>query len=213
MKIRAWTFRRRRPDASEWVLLAACALPFAAAVASRHNLGVRHVLPAVAPLCVLVGARLGRDGAGSVARVAAVGAMLLLHVAEGVSGVPDGVAWWNLAAGGTEGGWRIAVQSNADWGQGFYRLIDEAKARGLGEVHVIATSGPARFVDACDVAPLHLLRDASRKSPLPATGWLAISTSAWRTPPHDPVTDAKPDLFVGGCWRLYRLPLRSDRTP
>ncbi|MCE9634492.1 MAG: hypothetical protein K8T90_02200 [Planctomycetes bacterium] len=211
--IAAWTLRRRRPDAAEWVLLAAFALPFAAAVVSRHNLGVRHVLPAVAPLCVLVGVRIGRDGIGSVARVGAVGAMLLLHLAEGFFAVPDGLAWWNLAAGGAEGGWRIAVQSNADWGQGFYRLIDEAKARGLGEVHVMATSGPARFVNACDVPPLHLLRDASRKAPLPETGWLAISTSAWRAAPHDPVTDAKPDLFIGGCWRLYRLPLQSARTP
>lgn len=50
-------------------------------------------------------------------------------------------------------------------------------------------------------------------APLPDRGWLAISTSAWRTPGHDPVTDEPPDLFLAGCYRLYRLPLKGERTP
>jgi hypothetical protein len=43
--------------------------------------------------------------------------------------------------------------------------------------------------------------------PLPSDGWLAISTSApW---PHGRqlFTDAPADRLVGGCYRLYKLPL------
>lgn len=210
--IAAATARRRRLDSAEWLLVAAFALPFAAAIASRHNLGVRHVLPALAPVCVLVAVRIGRDAARAARTLAIAGAMAVLHLAEGVGAGPDALAWWNLAAGGVSGGWRIATGANADWGQSVWRLRDEVRARGMDDVWVIP-SGPASSIARLEGDGLRVFRDATRREPLPERGWLAISTSAWRTPPHDPVTDAPPDLFLAGCYRVYRLPLASPRTP
>jgi hypothetical protein len=77
----------------------------------------------------------------------------------------------------------------------------------------MSTSGPDAPLERIQADGLRLYRDVTRRAPLPETGWLAVSTSVWRRAPHDPVTDAAPDLFVAGCWRLYRLPLRGERTP
>ncbi len=124
--------------------------------------------------------------------------------------VPDGVAWWNLAAGGTGNGWRIAADSNLDWGQGLWRLRDEMRARGIPEMWIIAGSaGPAASIEAAAADRIRVHRDASRGGPLPATGWLAVSTALWREPGHPPVTDEEPDFTVAGCYRVYRLPLAS----
>lgn len=203
----AWTLRARRLASPEALLALAFAVPFAAAVVSRHNLGVRHVLPAVAPLAVLAGVRLGRSEHASRAWTFAVAAAVALHVAEGVSAGRDAVAWWNAAAGGVEGGWRISGGSNADWGQGLWRLCDEVRARGLADVTVIASRGPQSSVVRIERDGLRVHPDPSLTAALPASGWLAVSTSAPRRGPSLPVTDAPPDSFVAGCYRLYRLPL------
>jgi hypothetical protein len=180
---------------------------------SDLNLGVRHVLPAVAPLAVLVGARVGRvwDGTGRTALRVAVAAALVAHVAEGAFGARDGLAWWNAAAGGTRGGWRIATGSNADWGQGFARLRDEVRDLGLTDVWILPANGPQSSRDRLGDLGFRVFADASRKSALPDSGWLAVSTSCWRTGGHDPVTDAPPDHFLAGTFRVYRLPIR-ERT-
>lgn len=205
-----WSLRGSRTAAWERVLLIAFAVPFAAAIVSRHNLGVRHVLPALAPLLVWTGARLGPWIAGSAPRVAWIGAMTILHLAEGFGAAPDGVAWWNLAAGGTSNGWRVAADSNMDWGQGLWRLRDEMKTRGISEMWLIAGSaGPASSIAACEKDGIRVHPDATRTAPLPATGWLAVSTSLWRDAGHAPVTDDEPEFTVAGCYRVYRLPLAS----
>ena len=214
-----WTLRSRPADSArriaawELLLLIAFALPFAAAIGSRHNLGVRHVLPALIPLFVWTAARLAPYIGSAPKRAAWVGGMLILHLAEGMGGAPDGVAWWNLAAGGTNDGWRVATDSNADWGQGLWRLRDEAKARGITTLWVVPGGGPESSIDAAAADGMHIYTDVTRAAPLPTDGWLAVSTSLWRPTGHAAVTDRAPDFSVAGCYRVYRLPISdADHT-
>ena len=199
----------RRPTREEWVLVLAFALPFGAAVVSRHNLGVRHVLPALVPLFVLAGARVAgwlRETrwvhAAAVVVVAAAG----VHVAEGLAAARHPVAWWNLAAGGTERGWRISAGSNADWGQGLWELRDIVRERGMQPVHLVP-HGPASAIADIDRPPF-VLRHSWWAEALPQEGWLAVSTSApWVR--GVPLGDAPEDDFLVGAYRVFRLPLRE----
>ena len=205
----ALTLRRRRPSPEEWVLLLAFALPFGAAVVSRHNLGVRHVIPALVPLFALVAVRIGRatQAAPRGALFLAAAGLACVHAGEGLLACGNPVAWWNLAYGGTRGGWHVTAGSNADWGQGLWELRDLVRREGLEHVHLIA-AGPASAVEHLGEPRIEPMPHFWWKEPLPSQGWLAVSTSATWIDGKVPVTDAPPDRFVAGCYRLYRLPLR-----
>lgn len=195
--------RARRMDLSQWTLVAATVVPFGAAVLSRHNLGVRHVLPALAPLFVLVPVLLAGLESGLLRKI--VLALLAVHCTEGLSALPHPVSWWNAAAGGEPGGWRIAEKANADWGQGLWELRDLVREEGLKPMYVFAHAPRSAREHIGEPAITFL--DWWRRPDIPAEGWLAISTSApWLEgrPPH---TTAAPERFVAGCYRLYRLPL------
>ncbi len=210
--IAAATLRRRRLAADEVVLLLAFALPFAAAVVSRHNLGVRHVLPALLPLFVFAAVRIGRATSDAAPRglFLAASCLLCIHVGEGVLAQGNPIAWWNLAYGGTPRGWRVAADSNADWGQGLWALRDVARRENLEHVHFIAFA-PVSALAHLDEPRLEPMQDEWWTRPAPEDGWLAISTSALWYAGRPPITDAAPDAFVGGCYRLYKLPLAAPR--
>ena len=98
-----------------FALLPAAAL-FVAAVASRLNIGYRHILPIEPLLLVVIGLavpafwmrRAGRWAVG-VAALWAVAAALWIH--------PHHLAYFNELAGGPARGYRYLGDSNLDWGQ------------------------------------------------------------------------------------------------
>ncbi len=208
----AFTLRGRRPSADEWTLFLGFSLPFAAAVVSRHNLGARHVLPALPPLFVLAAVLVARATEGAPRRGLAVAAacFLLVHVGEGLTAYGDPIAWWNVAFGGTQSGWRVSGGANADWGQGLWELREFVRREGLDHVH-LAAEAPQSAIDHLDEPRIEPLRGEWWRA-LPTDGWIAVSTSALWFENRVPVADAPPERFVAGCYRLYRLPL-APRAP
>ncbi len=101
-------------------LLLLSATVWVAALTTPLNIGHRHLLPAEAPLCVLLGA-----GALWLApglrplrlRAAAVLLALLLLAAESFAVRPHYLGFFNALAGGPSQGWRHLVDSSLDWGQ------------------------------------------------------------------------------------------------
>ena len=94
------------------------ALYLGATMATRINIGVRHLLP-IYPFAMLLIAAAAqailnwrpRAGAVALAAVVAVGAIEFGHT------YPDNLAFFNVLAGGPEGGSAHLVDSNLDWGQ------------------------------------------------------------------------------------------------
>jgi hypothetical protein len=204
------TLRRRRISADEWVLLAAFAVPFALAILSRHNLGVRHVLSALPPLFVFAAVRIGRAVTAADGQVASRSGLFLtasfllcLHAGEGFLASRNPIAWWNIAYGGTRNGWHVAGGANADWGQALWALRDVVRREDLQHVHVVAQApaGAIAHLGEPRIEPMWW------GDPLPTEGWLAISTSAPWLHGKQLFTDAIPERMVGGCYRLYKLPL------
>jgi hypothetical protein len=106
----------RRMEFPQLAVLVSAALFLAVAIASRINIGLRHILPAYPLLYVAFGVMLAR-WANTRRRVMLVVALLAAHAAESASIYPHYLAFFNTLAGGAANGPRYLSDSNIDWGQ------------------------------------------------------------------------------------------------
>jgi len=83
---------------------------------SNLNLGLRHILPIYPPAYIAIGIIAAkfwpRRGAQIVAAILAMGLAI-----ESLAAFPNFIPFFNVAAGGSRGGFRILGDSNLDWGQ------------------------------------------------------------------------------------------------
>ncbi|MHB1047098.1 MAG: phospholipid carrier-dependent glycosyltransferase [Thermoanaerobaculia bacterium] len=115
---------------------------FASSMRSAFNIGARHLLP--------VWALLALAGAVVVCRALAprpalrVGVALVVVASAGISlasARTSPIAYFNVLAGGPEGGRRWFSDSNVDWGQDLLRLHRLLEARGWEETTTIVAYG------------------------------------------------------------------------
>jgi len=103
-------------------ILVTVAVLLAAAMNSKLNIGIRHILPIYPLLYIWAGRlallRLRRSWVAAVLLVAA-GAWYLLGT---LRAHPHHLAYYNEAAGGPGGGYRIVADSAIDWGQDLKEL-------------------------------------------------------------------------------------------
>lgn len=113
--------RRRWPKPAKWLsVVAAVQLLFA--MASSTNIGIRHILLVVAFMAVLGGGAvtwLSRRGA-AIATVT----MMLAGLFVTWTTYPSFLPYANAAFGGTSNAYKLASNSNVDWGQDLWRLAD-----------------------------------------------------------------------------------------
>jgi hypothetical protein len=160
--------RRARPK--DIVLAAGLAAFFVSyllsAVLSGMNIGHRHLLPLEPVLAVTAGAaaawtaaRPGKILVGALL-VWLLGAVLLAHAGE--------LGYFNEAAGGFRGGWRVLADSNVDWGQDLGRLAHWARANGDLEIRLayfgVANPGSCGL-NAIDAGSLHPFGPRREPSP------------------------------------------------
>jgi 4-amino-4-deoxy-L-arabinose transferase-like glycosyltransferase len=124
--------RPREATAALGVLRLAIAVFLGAAIASRLNIGIRHVLPLYPLLLVCAGAAAAEALRRS--RAVAVVAVVLLgwHAAASLRNHPDHIAYANEAWGGPARLHRYLGDSNADWGQALYRVRDHVARHAVG---------------------------------------------------------------------------------
>jgi 4-amino-4-deoxy-L-arabinose transferase-like glycosyltransferase len=141
-------------------------------LASRINIGIRHILPVYIGLSVAG----GNVAAALLRRRAArwmVAGLLLWHVASGVLQHPDYLAYTNeIAAGHPED---FLADSDLDWGQDMKRLAARLRRAGATEVtfdpfnRTYPSYAGDPFPRMLPADPLH-----------PASGWNAVSVSTWK---------------------------------
>ncbi|MBX3058327.1 MAG: phospholipid carrier-dependent glycosyltransferase [Anaerolineae bacterium] len=127
-----------------WPLLLAAAI-FAATLTSSVNIGYRYLLPALPPLFVFLGHLvLPRTpvvwrGVTAVALAAFILASVRIH--------PHYISFFNALAGGPDNGWRIAVDSNLDWGQDLEAVGRYLAERDIVDAHIswFSTAMPKRY--------------------------------------------------------------------
>lgn len=129
--------RDRAPRRLEaFVLLAPALLVVAAYSLSEKQLGLRMVLPAIPLVATWIAAGTpvlalgGRWAAGAAVAVA-------LFVVSSLSVHPHYLSYFNVAAGGLEGGYRVGLGSNYDWGQDLPALAAWMERRGVEQVELL----------------------------------------------------------------------------
>lgn len=139
------------------------------AVRSPLNLGIRHALPTFPFIYLLVARNL--SGKARPIGLATAGLTIWLVVAT-VSGFPAFLSFYNLLAGGSANGWKIAVDSNYDWGQDLKRLGDYVADNHISRISVdyFGRADPKYYLHDA-YAPW----DSAGKSA--AHGWFAISAT------------------------------------
>lgn len=122
--------RLRRADLV--FVLAPAALCLATNVAANLGLGVRHLLPMFPFLMILAAWPLRGGGIpGGLGALALVGGLATWHAAASVRAHPHELAYFNEAAGGPRGGFRILGDSNLDWGQDLPRAAARLQELGV----------------------------------------------------------------------------------
>lgn len=117
---------RSRLDRSElaWLLVPFASLLLVFSTASNLNIGIRHVLPALPFLFLLLGpifmTTLNRMRE-SVAMALAAGA-IATSAYDAAAVHPDHLTFFNAIAGGPDRGGEWLLDSNLDWGQDLYRV-------------------------------------------------------------------------------------------
>jgi 4-amino-4-deoxy-L-arabinose transferase-like glycosyltransferase len=137
-----------------WLLLLAGGI-VAAGMTSRVNIGYRYLLP-VLPLLYLF---TGHLAAPSLLKFRAarwgIGLALLLVLTETLWIHPHYLAYFNQLAGGPANGWRVAVDSNLDWGQDVQLLAQTQQARGWPPLRAswLGTAPPAVYGLEAELLP------------------------------------------------------------
>jgi hypothetical protein len=150
---------------------------------SSVNIGIRHVLP-LHPFA-FVAAGLGLARISSRARLLGV-ALVALQIGEALWVAPHGLAYFNLLGGGRDGGHRVLLDSNFDWGQ-----HDGALREHLAGDHEPVAIDPDPLVPRAG----HIIVGASALHGLLGTGEAAY---AW-------LRERAPSGRIASTWFEYRI--------
>lgn len=136
-------WKRRRVDAI--VLLSLFVVYAGTALASRLNLGHRHLAPLEPVLFIACGA-IPALADRPWKRIAA-GLLVAGCVASWVAATPGYLSYFNFLAGGARGGARWLLDSNLDWGQDLARLAHWMERENVDRIHLayFGTADPQAY--------------------------------------------------------------------
>ena len=166
---------------------------FAVSVNGKLNIGVRHLIPVFPFVFALTAIGLARWLSGeqhinpswaqtfldNLKRFFATGAkgtlIVLLFTLLGAGTIlawPHYLAYFNMLAGGSSGGYRLAVDSNLDWGQDLKRLAQFIKSENINAIAVdyFGWAPPERYIG--NAAVNYWWADRGKPS-----GWFAVSAT------------------------------------
>ena len=195
LTVAVWDTVRRKRWLEEAPLLLFPVVYFALALTSSLNIGYRYILPIAPFLCLY---------AAKVASVAWLQPLWLRrYVLPALTVVYAGVALWlhphylayfNLLAGGPDGGYRYLVDSSLDWGQDLKLLKAYLDEHDVGDISLgyFGTADPAYYgIQYRSLFAAGSSRIAKHFSPInPTPGWYAVSATVLQGP-----FSPEPDIF------------------
>ena len=140
-------------------------------VTSNLNIGVRHILPTIPFIYVLTARQISDWIKDNVKKGLLISAFFAWAFISVVSVWPSFLTYFNELAGGANGGYRFAVDSNLDWGQDVLRLSWFIEKNDIREIKLDLFSGaPAEYY-------IKIARIIPFNREIPQKGWLAVSAS------------------------------------
>lgn len=164
---------------------------WAAAIGGNLNIGVRHLIPTLPFLFILVAMGiksliLRSSGKKRIIITSSVGVLLLCYIVSSLTVYPHYISYYNHLGGGANRGYLSAVDSNYDWGQDFYRLNQIIEEKEIDEIHLDYFGGedPNYWLKGKYI-PLNPKDDDFDHETI--KGWIAISTNELMGGLGDPV--------------------------
>jgi hypothetical protein len=220
-----------------WIIafLVWIAIYWTAAIAGNLNIGIRHLLPVFPFTYILIISCLyWKTKLIPQERVkkATKGLILILftgYIASSVSNFPDYISYYNEIINGTKEGYKIAVDSNYDWGQDFYYLIDFINNPPSGEkiekIHLDYFGGESpgywlkeKYVQLEPKKVAHDLQQGLTLEEAGIKGWVAVSLNQFmggiaqpapnfdqETGYYDWLKDLKPQARAGKSILIYKI--------
>lgn len=223
--------KKNREDSSHWeelrklivsnplILPLICFLSLYSFIALRSTLqiGIRHIIPVIFGLSVLVGYAASRLWSEKLFNKIYLGkAVLYLLVAFVVTAVmafPHYLAYYNILAGGTNNGYKIAVDSNYDWGQDLKALKKWKDENNINFAYVDIFTNPFGEIEYY-LGPVPKKEDY--KGPLvPPNAFIAVSVSRYTMnmanpllPDNQKYTNLKPYIRkrIGKSIFIFKTP-------
>ena len=176
-----WRAARERRWAAFAPMLAPAGVYLAAAMASKTNIGLRHILPVFPFAFVLAGASASSRGARALAAAAALGGLVVFSPPWRPSLIyPDFLGYFNELAGSSRGLTALS-DSNIDWGQGLKELKLWLKTRGIAEPINLCYFGTAepRFygIPYVNLPPGYGFAKVAPFTAARRPGWLAVGAT------------------------------------
>lgn len=148
------------------------------AITGSLNLGLRHIFPVYPFIFLGVGVCAATFWYVSRQRTAWIGGALVLILAiESLSAWPNYIAFFNVAAGGTEGGTRFLSDSNLDWGQDLPQLARFRRENPDGTLYLMYFGVDDPAAHGIDFEPLHGTFPDRPYAQVSQPGYIAISVT------------------------------------
>ena len=148
------------------------------AIFSNLNIGIRHLLPSIPFIFILViiGLKSVIEALKGKAKKILISVIIILFawfVASSVISYPRYISFYNEMSGGSELGYKYAVDSNYDWGQDFYALVNFVNENNIDKIYLDYFGGedPEYWLGNRYV---QLKPKEIKKAPV---GWVAVSVN------------------------------------
>lgn len=125
------------------------------AMASHHDVGVRHIFPVFPFLIVRIAGGAWKLGQQGRAWAAAMALLLVFHAGSSLRAFPNYLAYSNEAWGGPARTYRVLSESSVDWGQGLKavrRYLDDRHIRNCWFAYY-GSADPAYYQIPCQRLP------------------------------------------------------------
>ena len=177
----------------EWATWACTALYLLAAMTSKVNIGVRHLLPMFPLLTVGIGCAIPR------LKQWLVGGLVAWQVAVCLLYAPSYLQFFSEAVGGPDNGYKYLIDSNYDWGQDAKRLKAFLDERHIGQIY-LDYFGTQFSIEYLKIPNTRIDAEKARQI---VQGWLVVSASelmrpewSWLRETHQPTARVADTLFV-----------------
>ncbi len=179
---------------------------------SDLNIGFRHAMPVLPPLCVMTAVgvhRLWRTAGRALGTVVVAStSWMVIHVA---GHYPHFLAYLSEYRPGVEGNYQVLADSSLDWGQGLLELRDFMHENGIASVYLsYFGSAPPSGYGIAYVPWESVLTLATLEEPVPTPRWAAISATNLagqylRRDPFARFREVPPDRVLARTIYLYRI--------
>jgi len=131
---------------AEFSLLTLLAVYWTTSIFGNLNIGVRHILPVLPAMYILVSAAFFRltermKKRQKKAVYVFVAILVVWYAASSLMAFPYYLSYYNELVGGSKNGYKYAVDSNYDWGQDLKRLADFVEQKNIQKIKIAYFGG------------------------------------------------------------------------